>query len=920
MKKIKSLKKRQFLYSSMLIIIFMCLAGFSQWVLSESHLRAEKVATTHEEQANINALSAEDTPMILEELEPEEESEYVTEEITLTAEEKEEQGRILEEIIDPEVRTTTNVSTWEQFRTAINTQSVTVINVTASISGNTSLDNIDRNLTINGNGYTINSQSQRYIMRGNNRQLRINNATLVYEDISANVAGLISINSSIESANLDVFLNSVNYIGDGRLVSPINMNTNPLGIRSVVFNGGTSNVSSAASTILVGVRSVQLINGATVNHSGSSRFVNNLTSSTSTMLTSEELIVEEGSTLLSSVQGISAARAIFRINGRLESGPINGSGGVHTVIFGSRSQSVIENRGQQSVFWPTSSSNSRSITINSGATFDFINTAGGPLIHSSNTGITTIHGDTPRTAFWNLGAQNNDFANLAFSNIQYNLSGTTAQTVNSTNNTEFRNLYSSQGLAGYSRMRSSGETIGGGGGGGGDGGAGTELRTITLYPTPDEGGNPVATVPSLAPGSTTLISASPNPGFEFVRWIILLGDGRIANSTAAVTTFTMGNSDTFAAAEYRRTTRSLTLQASPVEGGNPTSGSSSLVQGGTTSLTANPNDGYEFSRWEIVSGTGANINNLTSPTATFTMGSQDTVVRAIYEKNQPREVHVHHVDTAGQELADTEILTGMLGEAYETNPKEIEGYVLAETPSNASGVFTEDLISVTYVYEVEEAILTIEFVNEIDQILSDYTVTLERMTGDTIDLTAEPEVIAQLNAVLNDGYEIVERPENETEVVLDRADVTVRYKLQGVLRLSSAPNILDFGSLTYDARTKRVEDPAIDQPLIVTDTRADSVDGWTLTASLSTPMTNDDGQELMNALRYVYQGQETILDSNAQMIYLNTSGFSGRFNVSNSWGDQTGTDGMKLQIGSSDVVHTGSYVGVITWKVMAGQP
>lgn len=47
--------------------------------------------------------------MILEELVPDEESERVTEEITLTAEE--EQARILEEFIDPEVRTTTNVST-----------------------------------------------------------------------------------------------------------------------------------------------------------------------------------------------------------------------------------------------------------------------------------------------------------------------------------------------------------------------------------------------------------------------------------------------------------------------------------------------------------------------------------------------------------------------------------------------------------------------------------------------------------------------------------------------------------------------------------------------------------------------------------------------------------------------------------------
>ncbi|MFP8918588.1 InlB B-repeat-containing protein, partial [Enterococcus innesii] len=46
----------------------------------------------------------------------------------------------------------------------------------------------------------------------------------------------------------------------------------------------------------------------------------------------------------------------------------------------------------------------------------------------------------------------------------------------------------------------------------------------------------------------------------------------------------------------------LTLTASPTAGGNPTAGSASIVEGGTTILTANPASGYSFSRWEIVSG------------------------------------------------------------------------------------------------------------------------------------------------------------------------------------------------------------------------------------------------------------------------------------------------------------------------------
>lgn len=76
----------------------------------------------------------------------------------------------------------------------------------------------------------------------------------------------------------------------------------------------------------------------------------------------------------------------------------------------------------------------------------------------------------------------------------------------------------------------------------------------------------------------------------------------------------------------------LLLEASPSEGGNPTSTSSSLVQGGTTTLNANPNKGYRFSRWEIMSGSGASILNSTASSTTLTMGNTALTIRAVYEE------------------------------------------------------------------------------------------------------------------------------------------------------------------------------------------------------------------------------------------------------------------------------------------------
>lgn len=261
---------------------------------------------------------------------------------------------------------------------------------------------------------------------------------------------------------------------------------------------------------------------------------------------------------------------------------------------------------------------------------------------------------------------------------------------------------------------------------------------------------------------------------------------------------------------------------------------------------------------------------------------------------------------------------GGLNDIANIQPKE---YTITLVVKAADSGLSEDITGTIKVTVVDvDAVLTVEFINEINQLLPGYTIKINGQVGDQIDLTKEEQVTKQLADLESAGYEIAERPENETAISINNTEVTVRYKLQGVLSLASAPSNLDFGSLTYNATTKRVDNPDVDQPLIVTDTRAETANGWTLTASLSTPMRNSEGQELINALRYVYKGEETILDTNAQTVFLNTEGSAGSFDISNSWGNQQGTDGVKLQIGSADTIHTGSYVGIITWKVMAGQP
>ncbi|MEX1436740.1 MucBP domain-containing protein, partial [Enterococcus sp. C71] len=61
----------------------------------------------------------------------------------------------------------------------------------------------------------------------------------------------------------------------------------------------------------------------------------------------------------------------------------------------------------------------------------------------------------------------------------------------------------------------------------------------------------------------------------------------------------------------------------------------------------------------------------------------------------------------------SETLNGKIGLPYQSTAKSILGWVLKETPANASGTFTDKAQTVTYVYErTEAAPVTVKYVDE----------------------------------------------------------------------------------------------------------------------------------------------------------------------------------------------------------------
>ncbi|MGG5338736.1 hypothetical protein IGJ48_001431 [Enterococcus pernyi] len=224
------------------------------------------------------------------------------------------------------------------------------------------------------------------------------------------------------------------------------------------------------------------------------------------------------------------------------------------------------------------------------------------------------------------------------------------------------------------------------------------VYNLTLQSSPNAGGNPRADQTILAQGETTTIHSNVSNGYRFVQWEPVSGNATIANRTSQSTSITMGTGDSSIRAVYEQITHSVSVQANPTIGGNPTVSASSAAQGATINLNANPAVGYRFDNWQFLTQNGATITNSNLANTSLRMGTGPVSVQANYERLQQGSVVVRYVDEEGNEIAQSDILTGFSGEAYRTEAKEIEGWELLVAPENATGVFTNVEQIVTYTY------------------------------------------------------------------------------------------------------------------------------------------------------------------------------------------------------------------------------
>ncbi len=162
-------------------------------------------------------------------------------------------------------------------------------------------------------------------------------------------------------------------------------------------------------------------------------------------------------------------------------------------------------------------------------------------------------------------------------------------------------------------------------------------------------------------GTVVDITANEAPAdMVFSHWTIVTGSGTLEDANSASTKFTTSNEATTLRAVYVDVLYKLEIQ-----GGKATTDVdlNGLVVGTKVEIEAIVPDHKAFVRWEIVSGAGS-FADATSANTTFTTGSGDTVIKAVFE-DVKYDLTIENGTGSGEYVYDTVVdITANIPEGY----------------------------------------------------------------------------------------------------------------------------------------------------------------------------------------------------------------------------------------------------------------
>lgn len=127
-------------------------------------------------------------------------------------------------------------------------------------------------------------------------------------------------------------------------------------------------------------------------------------------------------------------------------------------------------------------------------------------------------------------------------------------------------------------------------------------------------------------------------------------------------------------------------------------------------ISGNVDDSYDASTSEYrVDIEGYTLDESKLPSnATGELSNVAQTVTYVYTKNQVQggNVIVRYQDESGKSISDDVVLKGNVGESYSSSKKDIKNYTIKEIKGSASGKFTDQVQTVTYVYKANATTTT----------------------------------------------------------------------------------------------------------------------------------------------------------------------------------------------------------------------
>ncbi len=184
-------------------------------------------------------------------------------------------------------------------------------------------------------------------------------------------------------------------------------------------------------------------------------------------------------------------------------------------------------------------------------------------------------------------------------------------------------------------------------------------KSYTVTVTAGTGGSAKAGSTSVSYQGTTTLTATPATGYQFKNWEITTNDSShastLSGTTANPATLTV-NCNVTVKANFEKITYTVTMAKTPSAGGSVSANSTSVKYKESTNITATPATGYDFTKWEITSGTGT-LGSSTSASTTLTVESNVTV-RATFTIKKYTVTFKDQADFGGETLATVTVNHG----------------------------------------------------------------------------------------------------------------------------------------------------------------------------------------------------------------------------------------------------------------------